>query len=221
MLDALKSQVFRSQPRSWSAGISAVHLLATPTAWIGRRAGGVKPSGVPYEGLTADDMVVSDLKGKIVEAASSHRRTSITHLELYRAFPAMAGWSTRIRIRDGLAQAGREDSAYGTTHADYFTGRCACRGTDREEVGGIVLNQASIVRDSATSIRCCVWGAGGRTRAFSWRRRLWKRSYAVVRRRWHGMAFYRRRLTDQGASRGIVDRHHFRKHGQRPLRAGN
>ena len=96
----------------------------------------IKPSGVEYDVMTADDMVVVDLDGNIVEGKLNPSSDTPTHLELYKAFPKLGGiihthspWAT------SWAQAGRSIPAYGTTHADYFYGAIPCtRQLTPEEV---------------------------------------------------------------------------------------
>ncbi len=83
----------------------------------------IKPSGVPYETLKAEDLVVVDLEGNVVEGGLRPSSDTPTHLALYKAFPEIGGvvhthspWAT------SWAQAGRPIPALGTTHADYFYG---------------------------------------------------------------------------------------------------
>ena len=83
----------------------------------------IKPSGVPYEELTADDLVVMDLEGHQVEGNLHPSSDTPTHLALYNAFPSIGGVvHTHSRWATIWAQAGRAIPAYGTTHADYFHG---------------------------------------------------------------------------------------------------
>jgi L-ribulose-5-phosphate 4-epimerase len=83
----------------------------------------IKPSGVPYEQLTAQNLVVSDLNGKITESKLRPSSDLDTHIEIYRAFPAVGGIvHTHSRFATAWAQAGREIPCLGTTHADYFHG---------------------------------------------------------------------------------------------------
>ncbi len=83
----------------------------------------IKPSGVPYEKMTAADIVVTDLDGKIVDGKLRPSVDLATHLVLYRAFPAIGGVAhTHSRWATAWAQAGREIPCFGTTHADYFRG---------------------------------------------------------------------------------------------------
>jgi len=83
----------------------------------------IKPSGVDYERLTAEDLVIVDLNGGIVEGALNPSSDVKTHLLLYREFPAIGGVvHTHSEFATGWAQAGRAIPCYGTTHADYFYG---------------------------------------------------------------------------------------------------
>ncbi|WP_127594731.1 L-ribulose-5-phosphate 4-epimerase [Paenibacillus lautus] len=98
----------------------------------------IKPSGVPYEDLKADDMVVLDLNGNIVEGDLRPSSDTPTHLVLYQNFKEIGGivhthspWGT------SWAQAGRALPAYGTTHADYFYGEIPItRPMTRDEIEG-------------------------------------------------------------------------------------
>jgi L-ribulose-5-phosphate 4-epimerase len=83
----------------------------------------IKPSGVPYEELTPDHMVVSDLNGKIVEGTLRPSSDLPTHLALYRAFPVIGGIvHTHSRYATAWAQACTDLPCLGTTHADYLRG---------------------------------------------------------------------------------------------------
>jgi L-ribulose-5-phosphate 4-epimerase len=83
----------------------------------------IKPSGVPYEKMTAADMVVVDLEGRVVEGRLRPSSDVATHVVLYRAFPAIGGVvHTHSRHATAWAQARREIPCFGTTHADYFRG---------------------------------------------------------------------------------------------------
>jgi|SRR3974390_264164 len=83
----------------------------------------IKPSGVPYETMRAEDLVVVDLDGKTVEGTLRPSSDLPTHLILYRHFPAIGGVAhTHSRAATSWAQAQREIPCFGTTHADYFHG---------------------------------------------------------------------------------------------------
>lgn len=98
----------------------------------------IKPSGVEYDNMTIDDLVVVDLDGNKVEGHYKPSSDTATHIELYKAFPEIGGvvhthstWATIF------SQAGRDLKAYGTTHADYFCGDIPCtRKMTTSEIGG-------------------------------------------------------------------------------------
>lgn len=109
----------------------------------------IKPSGVPYEGMTPDDMVVVELEtGKTVEGKWKPSSDTATHLELYRAFPEIGGVThTHSTNAVAFAQAGKDIPALGTTHADYFYGDIPCTRELREEevVNGYEKNTGKVI----------------------------------------------------------------------------
>ena len=99
----------------------------------------IKPSGVEYDGMSPQDMVVVDLEtGKRVEGQWKPSSDTDTHLALYRAFPRLGGVvHTHSRWATTFAQAGRAIPAMGTTQGDYFYGDIPCtRKMTPEEIGG-------------------------------------------------------------------------------------
>lgn len=99
----------------------------------------IKPSGVEYDNMTAEDMVVLDLAtGKVVEGKWKPSSDTPTHLELYRAFENIGGIvHTHSRWATSFAQAGVGIAPLGTTHGDYFYGEIPCtRAMTPEEIGG-------------------------------------------------------------------------------------
>jgi L-ribulose-5-phosphate 4-epimerase len=123
MFDQLKAEVFR-------ANLDLVrHGLVTLT-WGNvsglDRAGpciAIKPSGVEYESMTADDMIIVDMAGNVIDGHLRPSSDTPTHLELYRAFPAIGGIvHTHSIYATMFAQACREIPCLGTTHADHFKG---------------------------------------------------------------------------------------------------
>lgn len=98
----------------------------------------IKPSGVPYETLTADDIVVIDLNGKPVDGRLKPSSDTPAHLEIYRAFPEAGGVvHTHSTYATAWAQAGRDLPNIGTTHADYFGDAIPCtRDMTEAEVNG-------------------------------------------------------------------------------------
>ncbi len=139
MLEQLKQQVFEANlalPK---------HNLVTFTwgnvSGIDRQAGlmVIKPSGVDYETMKAEDMVVVSLEtGKVVEGNFRPSSDTDTHLALYKAFPEIGGIvHTHSRHATIWAQAGQPLSALGTTHADYFYGEIPCtRLMTENEIAG-------------------------------------------------------------------------------------
>ncbi|MDF2669503.1 MAG: sgbE [Paenibacillus sp.] len=108
----------------------------------------IKPSGVPYEQLKLDDLIVLSLDGEIVEGRLKPSSDTPTHLALYRAFPHIGGvvhthspWAT------SWAQAGKAIPALGTTHADYFYGEIPCTRvmTDEEIRGAYELETGHVI----------------------------------------------------------------------------
>ncbi len=148
MLEQLKEMVFRANlllPR---------HGLITFTwgnvSGIDREQGFVviKPSGVSYEVMKADDMVVVELEtGKTVEGSLKPSSDTPTHIELYKAFPNIGGIvHTHSHWATSFAQAGRGIAALGTTHGDYFHGEIPCtRKMTKEEIEGEYEKETGLV----------------------------------------------------------------------------
>lgn len=98
----------------------------------------IKPSGVSYETMTADDMVIVDLDGKVVDSRLKPSSDTATHIEIYKAFEGVGGVvHTHSTFATAWAQAGRDIPNIGTTHADYFHDAIPCtESMTREEVEG-------------------------------------------------------------------------------------
>ena len=127
MLQNLREEVFRANMLLPKSGL--VLFTWGNVSGIDREAGLVviKPSGVPYEELSPDNMVICDLEGRVVEGELRPSSDLATHIELYRAFPAIGGVThTHSLYATSFAQAGRDIEALGTTHADYFDGAVPC-----------------------------------------------------------------------------------------------
>ena len=97
MLDELKQKVFEANALLPKYGL--VTFTWGNVSGIDRESGlvAIKPSGVPYENMSAEDMVIVDLEGKVVEGKWKPSSDTPTHVELYKAFPRSAASSTRIR----------------------------------------------------------------------------------------------------------------------------
>ncbi len=109
----------------------------------------IKPSGVEYDVMTAEDMVVVDLQsGEVVEGDKKPSSDTPTHLKLYREFPDIGGIvHTHSRHATTWAQAHRDLPAFGTTHADYFYGTIPCTRlmTDEEINGEYELDTGTVI----------------------------------------------------------------------------
>ncbi|WP_272887887.1 L-ribulose-5-phosphate 4-epimerase AraD [Campylobacter lanienae] len=115
----LKEQVFR-----WNLDLVKYNLVIFTWSNVSARDRDcivIKPSGVEYSKMEADDMVVLDLDGNKIEGKYNPSSDTPTHLELYKAFPNTKGIThTHSSYATSFAQAGCEIKALGTTHADYF-----------------------------------------------------------------------------------------------------
>src|SRR5258706_10894462 len=128
MLEQLKEQVFQANLLLPKHGL--ITFIWGNVSGIDREEGLVviKPSGVSYETMKAEDMVVVEVgTGKIVEGRLKPSSDTPTHIELYRAFSNIGGIvHTHSRWATSFAQAGRGLAALGTTHGDYFYGEIPC-----------------------------------------------------------------------------------------------
>ena len=182
----------------------------------------IKPSGVPYEGMTAEDMVVVDLEGNVVEGKWKPSSDTATHLELYKAFPACGGIvHTHSRWATNFAQAGMDIPAMGTTHADYFYGDIPCTRpmTDEEINGeyeketGKVIVETFMDKDPAAVPGIVVHSHG----PFAWGTDAMNAVHnAVVLEEvafmdWHAMAINPEKCRMQ---QELLDKHYLRKHGK-------
>nr|WP_279079640.1 L-ribulose-5-phosphate 4-epimerase [Hafnia alvei] len=147
-MQQLKQQVF-------DANMALPHYGLVTFTWgnvsaIDRERGWVviKPSGVPYETMQAEDMVVVDLQGNIIEGRYRPSSDTPTHLELYRRYPHLGGIvHTHSTHATAWAQAGLSIPALGTTHADYFFGDIPCTRalTAAEVAGEYELNTGKVI----------------------------------------------------------------------------
>lgn len=136
MLEELKRAVCQANIELFERGI--VLYTWGNVSGFDRKSGYVviKPSGVPYDGMMPDDMVVVSLDGRVVEGKYRPSSDTPTHLELYRSFEGIGGVvHTHSRNAVAFAQSGLAIPALGTTHADYFHGEVPCtRSLTEEEV---------------------------------------------------------------------------------------
>ena len=123
MLAELKESVWKANLDLARSGL--VILTFGNVSGIDRRRGivAIKPSGVPYDALKPDDIVLVDLEGTVVEGWLSPSSDTPTHIEIYKAFPEVGGVAhAHSTYATMFAQARREIPCFGTTHADQFHG---------------------------------------------------------------------------------------------------
>ena len=224
MLETLKQQVYEANmelPRrrlvtyTWG-NVSGID-----------RAGGfvvIKPSGVAYEELTSDKMVVVDLQtGTIVEGSLNPSSDTKTHLELYKAFPALGGIvHTHSPFAVAWAQAGQDIPCYGTTHADYFYGPIPCArhltAAELEEdyeknTGKVIVETFQNRNIDPVAVPAVICHSHG---PFTWGRDAAQAVYhAVVLEEVAKMALFTRQIDPAAAPapQSMQDKHYLRKHG--------
>ncbi len=154
MLEQLKEEVLQANLDLPKHGL--VTFTWGNVSAVDREKGGIviKPSGVEYDVMQADDMVVVDLQtGKVVEGDKKPSSDTPTHLKLYREFADIGGIvHTHSRHATTWAQAHRDLPALGTTHADYFYGSIPCTRlmTDAEIQGEYELDTGTVIVETFT-----------------------------------------------------------------------
>jgi L-ribulose-5-phosphate 4-epimerase len=182
----------------------------------------IKPSGVEYNVMTVNDIVIVDLVGNVVEGTMNPSSDTATHLELYNAFPALGGIvHTHSRYGTVWAQAGLDIPALGTTHADYFYGDIPCTRSltpheidnDYEKNTGLVIVEEFARRDIDPSAVPSAIIAGHAP--FSWGKDAFDAVHnAVVLEEVAVMALSTRSLNSGiRIQQELSDKHYFRKHG--------
>ena len=223
MLEALKQAVYEANMELPRRGM--VTYTWGNVSGIDRETGLVviKPSGVKYEDLTPDQMVVLSLDGEMVEGDLNPSSDTKTHLELYKAYPQLGGIvHTHSPYAVAWAQAGKDISCYGTTHADYFYGPVPCtRHLTPEEVeAGYEFNTGRVIIETLTergidpahvpAIICHSHGP------FAWGKDAAQAVYhAVVLEEVAKMALFTVQVSPacEPAPQYIQDKHFMRKHG--------
>ena len=223
MLEELKQKVYEANMELPRRGL--VTYTWGNVSGIDREAGlfVIKPSGVEYEDLRPEDLVVMDLDGNKVEGSMNPSSDTKTHLVLYRSFPEIGGIvHTHSPYAVGWAQAGKDIPAFGTTHADYFYGPIPCaRHLTQEELdedyelntGKIIvetLRERGIAPVSVPGVICRSHGP------FTWGKDAAQAVYhAVVLEEVAKMALFTRMVepTAEAAPQRYLDKHYMRKHG--------
>ena len=151
MLEELKQRVFEQNLRLVKSGL--VVLTWGNVSGINREKGLVciKPSGVLYDTMTAEDMVITDMDGNVIEGKYRPSSDTPTHLYLYKAFPEIGGIvHTHSANAVAWAQAGEDITAYGTTHADVFFGDVPCtRALTKDEIETAYEHNTGVVIEEA------------------------------------------------------------------------
>ena len=221
MLEQLKQQVLEANLQLPKYGL--ITFTWGNVSGIDRESGlaVIKPSGVSYDGMTVEDMVVVDLNGTVVEGRWKPSSDTPTHVELYRAFPQCGGIvHTHSRWATTFAQAGMGIPAMGTTQGDYFYGEIPCtRPMTDEEIRGEYEKQTGAVivetfreKDPAMIPGVLVFSHG----PFAWGKDAMDAVHnAVVMEEvafmdWHAMMLNPRQGPMQQT---LLDKHYLRKHG--------
>ena len=183
----------------------------------------IKPSGVAYDRLKPEDMVVMNLKGEKVEGRYNPSSDTATHLELYKAFPEIGGIvHTHSSYATSWAQAGRSIPCYGTTHADYIYGEVPCvRCLNKEEIeeayeentGHLIVNEFKRMKKDPVAVPAVLCK---NHRPFTWGKDAKEAVHnAVVLEEVAKMAYRTESINPQvqPAPQELQDKHYFRKHG--------
>ena len=183
----------------------------------------IKPSGVEYDELKPEDMVVVDLEGNVVEGKYRPSSDTATHLELYKAFPELGGVvHTHSSYATSWAQAGRSIPCYGTTHADYIYGDVPCvRCLTKDEIEDAYETNTGrlIVSDFKEKNRDVVAVPGVLCKnhgVFTWGKDVHDAVHnAVVVEEVAKMAFRTELINPdvKPAPSELMDKHYYRKHG--------
>ena len=150
MLEKLKKEVYEANMQLPQYGL--VTFTWGNVSGIDREKGlfVIKPSGVDYDKLTPEDMVVMDLEGNKVEGKYNPSSDTPTHLELYKAFPKIGGIvHTHSTYATAWAQSGKDLPNIGTTHADYFHNAIPCTDdmTAAQVQGDYELETGNVIVD--------------------------------------------------------------------------
>lgn len=183
----------------------------------------IKPSGVSYDDMKPEDMVVVDLKtGKTVEGDKRPSSDTPTHLELYRSFPEIGGITHTHSVNAvSFAQAGCSIPALGTTHADYFYGPIPCTRelTEEEVKTAYEANTGKVIAETVREMGYPILSVPGivvkNHGPFTWGTDAAQSVYhAVVLEQIAEMSAKTIALNPQSELKQyILDKHYYRKHG--------
>ncbi len=179
----------------------------------------IKPSGVEYDEMTVDDIVVLDLEGNIVDGKLKPSSDTPTHLELYRHFEGVNGIvHTHSDFATVFAQARMGIPPLGTTHGDYFYGEVPCtRDMTPEEIAGeYELETGKVIVECCKNYRDIPAVLVSNHAPFVWGKDCFEAVYhSVVLEKVAAMAYRTMTLKDspRSMSQELLDKHYLRKHG--------
>lgn len=221
MLEGLKQQVYEANLELPKRGL-VTYTWGNVSA-IDRDSGYVviKPSGVEYEDMKPEDMVVVDLMGSLIEGSYRPSSDTPTHLELYKRYPEIGGIvHTHSTWATSWAQAGRAIPCYGTTHADYFYGEIPCaRLLTKEEIEEAYEKNTGLVIIETLQEKAPLMTPGILCQnhgPFTWGKDAHEAVHnAVVLEEVAKMAFRTEQLNPgvPSAPAMLQDKHYYRKHG--------
>ena len=220
MLNELKKQVFEANISLKQNGL--ITLTWGNVSQIDRQNGliVIKPSGINYDSMTPEDMVVVDMDGNKVEGKWNPSSDLPTHLELYKAFADIGGVThTHSRWATIFSQAGMKIPTLGTTHADAFYGAVPCtrklttqeiEGDYEKETGKIIIEAFQNIDPSA--VPAVLVNSHG---PFTWGKDAKKSvENAIILEEVAMMAWNTLKLNDEVQfQQALADKHYFRKHG--------
>ena len=221
MLEQLKKDVYEANMELWHKGL--VIYTWGNVSGIDREKNYmvIKPSGVSYESMGPEDMVVVDMDGNVVEGKYKPSCDTATHLVMYRTYPQIGGVvHTHSTWAVTFAQAGMDIPALGTTHADYFYGDIPCtRDLTAKEIGEAYEKNTGnvIVETIGESDVMAVPGIVVKNHGpFAWGKTPAGAVYnAVVLEKVAEMAYKTMTLNPRvpRVPQYLLDKHYFRKHG--------
>jgi L-ribulose-5-phosphate 4-epimerase len=221
LLEELRNDVLEANLELVRQGL-VLHTFGNASG-ISRKDGlvAIKPSGVAYESMTAADIVITDMAGKVVDGKLKPSSDLQTHLLLYKSFSGIgAVVHTHSEYATAWAQAGQEIPCFGTTHADYFHGAVPVTAElTKEEIDGdyVVNTGHAITRRMEGLDAAAIPGVLVRSHApFCWGATPADAAHnAVVLENIAKMAFMTRLLNPKAdaVSQALLDRHYLRKHG--------
>ena len=220
MLEQMKNSVFEANCLLKDSGL--IVLTWGNVSQIDRESGYVviKPSGVSYDAMRAEDMVVVDLEGNVIEGNLKPSSDLPTHLELYKAFPKIGGIThTHSRWATVFSQAGAPIPALGTTHADVFYGSVPVtrkmteqeiRGAYEKETGKVIVE--TFLGRNPNEIPAVLVHSHG---PFIWGKNAMRSvENAITLEEVAMMAYYTLQITPTAQiQQTLLDKHFLRKHG--------